>query len=358
MSEKRTSKKPKTKLLVPASAEAPAVVDSSGGLKLIQQWFGGKWSAAANVIKSLGPTIISLVPSGSRQYLRHKATSAALELAKEAARAEQNLVSAARAQILGCVGTTDPAELVKIKQQLDFVDEQTRTTSVHLRALERLEENEVENAKVSQFKALPANAKPVPIPDHWTDHFNRLAKQRNEPWRSELLARALAAEASKPGSVSVRGLWMIGTLETSGFEAFAAFLDLCVYVGDTYVLPKDSQLYSRKLLIPITRDANTIGHLLFVVDGLGLLGSLHGARHTIPVGKKLLCRYGSTAVTVKPIGSEVSIDGILPTRLGQEIGSLYDPTSNPVGQSIFNDWKASLNPDACAVVSARARRRR
>ena len=37
--------------------------------------------------------------------------------------------------------------------------------------------------------------------EHWIDRFRDLSRQYNEPWREDLLARALQRESYSPGSV-------------------------------------------------------------------------------------------------------------------------------------------------------------
>ena len=333
---------------MPKEPASPDTSDSVGTLALIRQWLGGKWSAAANVIKSLGPTIVSVIPAASRQILKHRATADALELAKEVARAEQKLISEARAQILEGADNANPAELLAIRQRLDFIDEQTRSTNIHLRALETLEEK-TQVGKASKTEELPSHAEVSPITDHWTDHFNRFARLRNEPWRTELLARALAAEANNPGSISVRALWTIGTLETNGFEAFASFLDLSMLVDDNFIVPKLSLNSDTKLPKPEAKEPYTIGSMLFQVDALGLLGPMERAIHVIFHGETPLSAYGSTAITLEPIGKEFTIDCIITNQIGKEIGSLYDRVPNSVGQAAFDSWKASISPEVCKV---------
>jgi hypothetical protein len=65
---------------------------------------------------------------------------------------------------------------------------------------------------------LPASDAMPPDPEtvmHWLDQFDRLVRKRNEPWREELLARALVQENHRPGSVPARVLWLIGTIRAA-----------------------------------------------------------------------------------------------------------------------------------------------
>jgi hypothetical protein len=79
--------------------------------------------------------------------------------------------------------------------------------------------------------------KETSIEAHWIDRFNEQAKIRLEPWRQDLLARALAVESIVPGEVPLRVLWTIGMLDYQKFQALNAFFDLCSVIDGQYVIP-------------------------------------------------------------------------------------------------------------------------
>src|SRR5690606_9903590 len=107
------------------------------------------------------------------------------------------------------------------------------------------------------------------ITDHWTDKFNELSRCRNEPWRKELLARALAAESENPGTVPPRVLWVIGTLEEEAFRSFQSILNICSLIGLQLMIPNVTKFIETP--IDINNQALGLGQRLFQLNDRNII---------------------------------------------------------------------------------------
>lgn len=297
----------------------------------IVKWMGGKWTASANIVKAILPLAASAVPALSRQYLQYRASSDALEIAKKAMCAEHELINTARADVLKRIAdTTNPADLVALKQRLEFLDEQTRAVPIHLRALERIESS----------KPQLRNSESSEVSDHWTDQFQRFARQRNEPWRAELLARALASEALKPGVVSTRLLWVIGTLEEEVFRCFEAFLDSCVWVGIFPLIPHDLGMEKGPIRVENSRIRPSLGSLIFDLGETGLIShtALWNNHDDEWKGDLFL---GRRKITIEPI-PKFAVQGAMLTSLGRGLAMFCDPKPNEFAENALSLIKQQL----------------
>jgi hypothetical protein len=149
----------------------------------------------------------------------------------------------------------DPEERVRVRRDLDEIDASLRQLKIGIQALKYLP------ASTGQT---PPPAKPLPeVSAHWMDKFSELARAHNEPWREDLLARALAVEPSAPETVSPRVLWLLGTMEEKLFDALATILDLCSAIGDTLIIPAHNPFNERPIPNCPLGDTVSIGNLTY-----------------------------------------------------------------------------------------------
>ncbi len=176
----------------------------------------GMKKAVVRLAKSLGENAISLSDNLTDKYAdnhlkltSHKAIGEFLiqkakSLAKIEKKLRQNYIDA------------PDVERIRIRRDIQEIEKEVRQFKIIGKAKDELE---------SCNETLTDDDKE--ISPHWMDKFNELAKAHNEDWREELLAKALASEAKKPGSIGPRALWLIGTMEENLFHAFAALIDVC-----------------------------------------------------------------------------------------------------------------------------------
>lgn len=183
------------------------------------------------------------------------------------------------------------------------------------------------------------------IEEHWIDRFYELAKGRNEDWRTELLARALAKETANPSSVTTRALWLIGNLEEETFRCFSQILDHCVshwpdrrlfFPGRSGQNWSDLKLHNNETI--------TIGKACFVLGGSGLIADTLTTYRQLEKGATAGFRYNDEMVALN-FKSHFSMRGVILTPLGDELSGFYDQDYNATGMEYFKSWIDSLPPD-------------
>ncbi len=174
-----------------------------------------------NTIRAVGPFLLSQSDKASETFQRHLGRLAEAEALKELLKGEVETRTVSPDPAEERYIAAPPEERVRIEQDIEHVDGITRQLNIASKSLSYGTEETVPPP--------PPTEKPKPIEDHWLDRFNELARKRNEEWRNELLARALAKETASPGTVSPRALWLIGNMEHSLFTALSELLDLCVW---------------------------------------------------------------------------------------------------------------------------------
>ena len=166
---------------------------------------------AFNIVKSIGPFLISQSEIVSDSYVKHQAKLASVEIGKELIIDEAKTLNDVRKQLLTKFTESNAEDRIRIKKDIEYIEGNLRQLNIGQKALSYL--------PPPKDKKTEDQTSPEIIP-HWMDKFNELARVRNEPWREELLARALATEASSSGTIMPRALWLIGTLEEHLFHAW------------------------------------------------------------------------------------------------------------------------------------------
>jgi hypothetical protein len=179
---------------------------------------------------------------------------------------------------------------------------------------------------------------------HWIDKFSELARAHNEPWREDLLARALAKESSTPGTVPVRALWLLGTLEEKQFIAFATILDLCSVCEDGLVIPSHLSFSTRPILgcALEPKDKISIGHLIYRLQDIGLLADTNNSFMEPSKKDQMIAEYGTIKISIDVSKGNFQIRGVMLTSLGESIASFCERKFNPLGKEIFDAWLNSL----------------
>ena len=174
-----------------------------------------------NTAKSLGPFLISQSDKASEAYQKHLGRIAQVDIMKQVLSHETEIYSALKKDLLKRYLNAPPMKRLQMKKDLEFVDGNIRQIVIAIKSLSYGGDN---------FAHPNSDIKKL-IEDHWIDRFNELARKRNEEWRSDLLARALAYEAATPGAVSPRALWLIGNMEEKLFNTLSELLNLCVWLS-------------------------------------------------------------------------------------------------------------------------------
>lgn len=300
--------------------------------------------SAWNIVKSVGPFIVAQSDKASEAFARHKARVASVEIAKELIIDEAKKLNDVKKQLLGKYAESDFSERLRIKQNLEFLDASMNQLNIAEKALLYLPKPQKE-----QETTVPTKE----ISPHWMDKFNELARARNEQWRQEILARALAREASTPGGVIPRALWLIGTLEENLFHAFACVLDLCCSIGRDLMIPSvGSKISDRKIPNCVFGDKIEIGNLVFMLQDIGVLANPSKTEVSFHKDAKILACYFGKRYIIKCRHDALKIRGITTSTIGQSIACFYQRKYNKLGEEIFQSWIGSLNKDMFEVKEA------
>jgi hypothetical protein len=302
-----------------------------------------------NIVKSIGPFLISQSDSMSEAFARHKMRLANVDASKEFLMQEIGTYTEIKKKLLKKDINADPEDRIRIRQNLDEISKSIRQLNIGVKALTYLPASTNGDSPSTTPPASTLSPEPE-ITMHWMDRFNELARSHNEEWREDLLARALAAESSKPGTVSTRVLWLIGTLEKDSFDAFATLLDLSSSIGTQILIPFPNKFISRPIPECILGLNVSIGNLLYSLEEIGLFGSLIGTSLTLPKGSLAIAIYGQTAFSIHCKDADLAIPGVIPSNLGKSLASFYQPKPNPLGREIFESWIATLNKEQYPVL--------
>ena len=243
-------------------------MDASGSLALVTAKMSAAVAAAAgtgkavlNTIKAVGPYAVAQWDLASQAQAKHNARLAMVETGKDFLKQELGNYAEVSKELLSEYVAATPRKKIQIQKDLKFIGQRTRQIDIGILAIgyaQTIEDaTEKAQGKVQEEMSL-----------HWVDKFNELAQARNEDWRADLLARALATESSSPGSVSPRTLWFLGTIEEPMFYAFGILLNLCTDFGGHLVIPNHQPFNTRPINSSGGPTADTIGGLAFVLGEL------------------------------------------------------------------------------------------
>ena len=295
-----------------------------------------------NTVRAVGPFLLSQSDKASEAFKRHLGRVAEAEALKDLLKNEVKLRASLRSKLFERYLGASPEERVRIEQDIEYVDGITRQLNIAAKSL---------SYGTEEAAPPPNDEKPKAIQDHWLDHFNELARKRNEEWRNELLARALARETERPGTVSPRALWLIGNMEHSLFTALSDLLDLCIWThpeGSPFLPNSRVQALERKSHGTEQAPPRAVGQLLFQLADIGVLADFLTAARQIKVGQALIVKYEQNHHVILA-KQDFEIRGVIFTPLGESIARFYEPRWNPTGNTILAEWIASLTPDIATV---------
>lgn len=174
------------------------------------------------------------------------------------------------------------------------------------------------------------------VSQHWFDKFSELTRVHNEPWREDLLARALAAEACRPGTVSPHVLWVLGTMEKEVFDTFSVFLDICCLVDNQIRITTLTSLTSKRVKDTVLDKNWAVSQITYRLTNTGLIGDRHSYLG-IPKGHSMIFSQGKYTfrVTAK---ATVRINSTSLTNLGKCIASFYTRKPSGFGEEMLLGW--------------------
>ena len=298
------------------------------------------YEAAKSIVAGIGPYLLAQSESTSDAYARHKLKMANVDATKTLLIEEAKSIAKARDSLREKYVEASPEERIRIRRDLRGTECDIRQMQVATTAIEYLPQFSNQESSESTDTEQTTVPELDPVPEHWMDRFNHYARQANEPWRTDLLARALAMQASNPNAVTMRALWTIGTLEKTKFDAFSAILDVSSRSHDSIFIPGNRVL---NLKIPKCDLGHSVqlGALAFELGDTGLLAD-NNSQLTIPQNVQALIRYRETAYRIKNKTGPLQISGMMPSETGASIARFYQTRNNPFGLELLNKWIDTL----------------
>ncbi len=245
----------------------------------------GTGKAVWNTIKAVGPYAVAQWDLASLAHTKHNARLAMVKVAKDYLKQELGNCADVSKELMSEFRAATPKKKLQIQKELEFINQRTRQINIGILAIGYVPLNADDTEEVKSEAQQE-------ISPHWMDKFNELARAHNEPWREQILARALAAESINPGSVSPCALWCLGTLEEPVFRAFATILDLCTLIGNNLAIPKSTNLNKRVVSDSLHDKVSTIGRLLYVLNETGFLAESTTGVIVFEEGKQIVT-YGT-----------------------------------------------------------------
>lgn len=305
----------------------PAPIDNKG--QLAPSWLKSLPARARRLVTAIGPLVVSQSERASELYQRHKIREADVEIYKARQIDESRVLNELRAKLFEKFVAADDLERLKLEAAIKTLDEKQRRSDVCTLALQHLS---------SEGDPAPEADDKAPIAAEWLDRWDEIARKNNEPWRQEVLAKALVRESEKPGSIGTRALWIVGTLEEMPFHAFSIILDLCTLINLRPMIP--GRYGGDEVIQNSALPGASIGSLLYHLADVGLLADSNAGQKAI--GTMYACYHEERYVL--EFQSQHRITGVILSNLGQRVASLYEPKFNPLGAKLFSEWIDSLSP--------------
>ena len=306
------------------------------------------YEAAKSIVASVGPYLLAQSEKTSDAYARHKLKMANVDATKLLMVEEAKSIAKARDTLREKYIEASTEERIRIRRDLHDTECDIRQMQIATTAIEYLPEFSPQTTEPTHDAASAETPEIEPVPEHWMDRFNSYARKSNEPWRCELLSRALALQATNPDAVTLRALWTIGTLEKSKFDAFSAILDISSSNHDSIFIPG-----ARVLSLEIPRcdlGVNVpLGAIAFELGDTGLLADTN-SQLTIPKDNFALIRYRNTAYRIKNKTGPIQITGMMPSETGASIARFYQTRDNPFGLELLNKWIGTLSGENLSLI--------
>lgn len=306
----------------------------------------GKAKAVWRIVTAAGSLLISQSAKLSEAYAKHQLRLAEVEAVKELMIGEAKIITEVRKKLIDKYLDAPHEDRIRLRQDIETAERDLRQLGIYHKAIEHIPESQ----NSTPLDAVEENLEPTTEFRAWLDTFNEYARKQNEPWRAELLARALALESEKVGVLGQRALWFIGTVDEREFHAFAAILDISSKIFGDYVIPDFDTYLLRDMPNYMGTGGNQFGQAIFIISTLGLFGDLLQSEKRFVTGESLVASYGERQIDAK-FNQDFSVRGVLLTPLGETIARLYDPKVNSLGLEIFNKWIDGLRVSKIEVIA-------
>jgi hypothetical protein len=297
------------------------------------------FNACKILAKAAGPFVIAQFDYAKFKYLDFKQKQVQTEAYKEFFLAEARNLSELKNDLIKSALTKQGLERIQAEQSLEFLNKKINQQIVYAKVpahILYLESKKTDHQKDNAGLEDESTIEPSPT---WLDRFNDLASKQNEEWRQDILAKAFAMEADKPGTIDLSTLLNIAQLDESTFKYFSLILDTCTKIYDIYWL-KERDDHSCN----IESDDGTVhqvGNLIYRLQHTGLLASDRGLGLNLKAGA--LCQFvynGDVLAAIPP--TAIHLNGISTSKTGSALAALCDMKPSKLGLELFADLEKFL----------------
>jgi hypothetical protein len=303
--------------------------------------------SAFGIVRAVGPWIIARADKLSEAAARHEGRLAVVAVAKELLIEEVRVHGDFKKHVHQQLVSADAITRIRLQRELRDADASIRALIIGEHALDYFASASETAERGKRAIRHVTKSDDPDVSEHWMDRFLELARSHNEPWRTDLLARALARETSLPGSVPIRVLWLIGTLEQRQFEAFSVLIHLCTDLDGALAVPNWSEFLFRPIPASSLESDTALAHLHYQLGDTGLIADSHSA-HEFNEGVRFTAAYGSRQIAGTPT-VRFQTNGLLLSVLGNDLASFCDRKPNALGEEIFARWLASVPIQFCPI---------
>lgn len=177
----------------------------------------------------------------------------------------------------------------------------------------------------------------------WFDMFCEIAKLDTEPWRKELLAKALAIESFKCGSIGLNTLEIISTIEKEMFYSFGNTLDIAISINDELLIPNISAYSQITSLILPNSNLNEFNNTMINMTDLGLIKNYNYLMAYHQPNNQYIFSYGNETYFFDSDKQLCIENAFSLTTLGKKLASLYERKANDLGKIIFKTLVEDLS---------------
>lgn len=297
------------------------------------------FNACKTLAKAAGPYVIAQFDFAKFKYLDFKQKQVQTEAYKEFFLAEARNLSELKSDLIKEILTKQGLERVQAEQSLEFLEKRINQQIVYSKVPAHILYLESKKAQEHSDQAQlepDISAEPTLT---WLDRFNDLASKQNEEWRQNLLAKAFAMEADKPGTIDLSTLFNIAQLDDSTFKYFSLILDTCIKVYDIYWL-KERNDHTRNLEDE-DGTAYQVGNLIYRLHHTGLLASDRNLGLNLKAGElRQFVYHGDVLAAIPPF--DMHLSGISTTKTGSALAALCDMKPSKLGHELFSELEQEL----------------
>jgi hypothetical protein len=186
----------------------------------------------------------------------------------------------------------------------------------------------------------------------WWSMFEDFASRPNEPWRTGLLAKALAENDKEPGCIRLKALWEIGMLEADDFGMLAFFCDSAVHIDGKPLVLLDPEEQNKFVLD--LGDGMRNGNLAHIIADLIDRGLIQKAITQFDTTEPVTLDHlsGSHRMLHTPLDlkdgqqSALQLVAFGPRDYALDIFRLYEPEFNAASDANFQCLKRTLEEAA------------